>query len=146
MLAMQAKPIEAAQPGAEQDAADAQPTQQQQQQLSPARQTSQPAAAVVAAAARATGQPVAAAGAAGALAAKPLVLLLDVHLDAPVLLLPLSSASEDRIEVDLGTLQLSNRVLWEMRTEQDSQKLLVDDMQVRQLISLLILHAGLCTC
>jgi hypothetical protein len=59
------------------------------------------------------------------------VLLLDVHLDAPVLLLPLKSSSEDRIEVDLGTLQLSNRVLWEMRTEQDSQKLLVDELQVR---------------
>jgi vacuolar protein sorting-associated protein 13A/C len=60
-----------------------------------------------------------------------LVVLLDVHLDVPVLLLPLDSASDDRLEVDLGTLQLSNRVLWEMRTEQDSQKLLVDELQVR---------------
>ena len=61
-----------------------------------------------------------------------MVLLLDVNLDAPVLLLPLDSSSEDRIEVDLGTLQLSNRIMWEMRTEQDSQKLLMDELQVRR--------------
>jgi hypothetical protein len=129
MLAMQAKPVEAAQPDA--DARDAQSDPQPQQQLGPHRQSSQPAAAVAAAAARAAGQPAAGGSASGAAAAKPLVLLLDVHLDAPVLLLPLDSASDDRIEVDLGTLQLSNRVLWEMRTEQDSQKLLVDELQVR---------------
>lgn len=128
MLAMQAKPIQPEQPGTAEPEADAQATQQQQQQLAPQRQSSQPAASVLAAAARATGQPDASTTAAAA--AKPLVLLLDVHLDAPVLLLPLNSASEDRLEVDLGTLTLANRVLWEMRTEQDSQKLLVDEMQV----------------
>jgi hypothetical protein len=128
MLAMQAKPVDAAQLDA--GTADAQSDQQPQQQLEPHRQSSQPAAAVAAAAAHAMGQPAAGGSTSGAAAAKPLVLLLDVHLDAPVLLLPLDSASDDRIEVDLGTLQLSNSVLWEMRTEQDSQKLLVDELQV----------------
>jgi hypothetical protein len=128
MLAMQAKPVDAAQLDA--GTADAQSDQQPQHQLEPHRQSSQPAAAVAAAAAHAMGQPAAGGSTSGAAAAKPLVLLLDVHLDAPVLLLPLDSASDDRIEVDLGTLQLSNRVLWEMRTEQDSQKLLVDELQV----------------
>lgn len=61
---------------------------------------------------------------------KPLIVLLDVHLDAPVLLMPLNSNSEDHIEVDLGTLQLANRVVWELRTEQDRQKLLLDELQV----------------
>jgi hypothetical protein len=73
----------------------------------------------------------AAVAAAGASPDKPLVLLLDVHLDAPVLVVPRSSASEDHLELDLGTLELSNRVVWEMRAEErDRQKLLVDDMQV----------------
>jgi hypothetical protein len=64
-------------------------------------------------------------------AAKPLVLLLDVNLEAPVLLMPLNSASDDLMELDLGELQLSNLVVWEMRCEgKDRQKLLVDEMQV----------------
>lgn len=48
-----------------------------------------------------------------------------------MLVMPLSSESDDRMEVDLGTLQLSNLVVWEMRSEdKDRQKLLVDEMQV----------------
>jgi hypothetical protein len=59
------------------------------------------------------------------------VVLLDVVLEAPVLLMPLSSGSDDLLEVDLGTLQLKNLVVWEMRSEDnDRQKLLVDEMQV----------------
>lgn len=89
-----------------------QPTQQQQ----PQQQASQQASAAAVSQA----------------SDKPLVLLLDVALDAPVLVLPLVSRSDDHLEVDLGTLQLSNRVVWEMRTE-DKQKLLVDEMEVRRL-------------
>lgn len=66
-----------------------------------------------------------------AAADKPLVLLLDVQLDAPVLLMPLTSISDDHIEIDLGTLQLTNRVVWEMHTDV-KQKLLMDEMEVRK--------------
>lgn len=60
-----------------------------------------------------------------------MVVLLDVNLEAPVLLMPLNSGSDDLMEVDLGTLQLQNLVVWEMRSEdKDRQKLLVDQMQV----------------
>eukprot|EP00878_Enallax_costatus_P018255 GHUV01019211.1.p1 GENE.GHUV01019211.1~~GHUV01019211.1.p1 ORF type:complete len:760 (+),score=304.75 GHUV01019211.1:378-2657(+) len=101
MLAMQAKPKQhLPQPESPQ-----QHQQQQPQQAAPADSASTAAAA------------------------KPLVLLLDVQLDAPVLLMPLTSSSDDHIEVDLGTLQLTNRVVWEMHTD-DKQKLLMDEMEV----------------
>lgn len=89
----------------------------------------------VAPAATTPAEPAAAAAAASSpaapAAAKPVVVLLDVALEAPVLLMPLSSGSDDLLEVDLGTLQLRNLVVWEMRSEdKDRQKLLVDEMQV----------------
>jgi hypothetical protein len=137
MLAMQAKPKDL--PGQQGDAASLPaPAPVPQRQLSGHRQTSvaggsstaaAAAAAVAAATAAAGAAPPAAAPAAAA--DKPLVLLLDVHLDAPVLVMPRDSSSQDHLEVDLGTLELSNRVVWEMRAEdRDRQKLLVDEMQV----------------
>lgn len=68
-----------------------------------------------------------------------MVLLLDVELDAPVLLMPLTSSSDDHIEVDLGTLQLSNRVVWEMHTD-DKQKLLMDEMEVTKRLANCLEH------
>lgn len=121
------------------DADDA--TQQQTQQLA-SSSTVQPSVAQLPAAATAQ-QPAAASSPAAAAptttatttpaTAKPVVVLLDVNLEAPVLLLPLTSGSDDLLEVDLGTLQLKNLVVWEMRSEdKDRQKLLVDEMQVRR--------------
>jgi hypothetical protein len=72
-----------------------------------------------------------AATAATAAAAKPLVVLLDVQLDAPVLVLPQHSGSEEHVEVDLGTLTLSNRVAWEVQQDNSSmQRVLTDELQV----------------
>lgn len=117
MLAMQAPPKEL--PGA---AADTAPTTSQQQPQPPQDSGTAKAGAASAPTTAATS---------AAAAAKPVVVLLDVNLEAPVLVLPLDSGSDDNIEVDLGTLELNNLVVWEMRYEdKDRQKLLVDDMQV----------------
>jgi len=117
MLAMQAPPK--ALPDA---AADTAPGTSQQQPQPPQDGSTAKAGA--------TSAPATAASSAAA-AAKPVVVLLDVNLEAPVLVLPLDSSSDDNIEVDLGTLALNNLVVWEMRSEdKDRQKLLVDDMQV----------------
>lgn len=127
MLAMQAQPkqLPEAPPASSSDPAAAS-TQQPQVQPSVAPAASKPAEPqATAAAAVAISSPAAPA------AAKPVVVLLDVVLEAPVLLMPLSSDSDDLLEVDLGTLQLKNLVVWEMRSEdKDRQKLLVDEMQV----------------
>lgn len=134
MFAMQAPPklmpAEAATTSAE---APQQPTVQP----SVAQAAAKPADTATAATAAAgtaeggTAASAAAASAAAPAAAKPVVVLLDVNLEAPVLLMPLSSGSDDLMEVDLGTLQLKNLVVWEMRAEDsDRQKLLVDEMQV----------------
>ena len=50
------------------------------------------------------------AAAAAAAAAGPLLLLLDVEADAPVVVMPRSTASLDAIEVDLGQLALTSSV------------------------------------
>lgn len=138
---MQAKPkVLPAQPDVQQQpvvtTAPPPPHRQQsvprQASLTPNRVAAATAAAVSAAAAVGTGTGTGPSQAPPAAeAAKPLVVLLDVHLDAPVLLLPLNSTSQDHLEVDLGTMELTNRVVWEMRAEdRDRQKLLMDDMQV----------------
>jgi hypothetical protein len=112
------------------------PQQQQSAQPSVAQAARAPAdtaaaSSAPAAAAAAAASAAAAPAAAAAAAAKPVVVLLDVVLEAPVLLMPLSSGSDDLMEVDLGTLQLQNLVVWEMASEdKDRQKLLVDQMQV----------------
>jgi hypothetical protein len=67
---------------------------------------------------------------------RPMQLLLDVTLDAPILALPLTSRSPDHIEIDLGTLLVHNRIVWELRGgaaggEAAGQKVLIDDMRVR---------------
>jgi len=122
MLAMQAQPI----------LQDVDTAAAHLQPPSPAQLPSSPAAATAATATAGNGPPATASPVAAAAAAdaKPLILLLDVHLDAPVLLMPLNSSSEDHLEVDLGTLQLSNNVVWQMTTGPDRQKLLMDEMQV----------------
>jgi hypothetical protein len=123
MLAMQAQPkvLDDASAATAMD-----PNAPQQQRVQPS------VAQAPGAAANAAGSPVGTAGtAATPPAAKPVVVLLDVHLEAPVLLMPLSSGSDDLMELDLGELQLKNLVVWEMRSEdKDRQKLLVDEMQV----------------
>jgi hypothetical protein len=64
-------------------------------------------------------------------AANPLVLLLDVVLEAPVIVMPLASSSQDHMEVDLGTLEVSNRVMWEVKGQgAGRQRLLLDQLQV----------------
>lgn len=124
MLAMQAQPVLQ---GVE--AAAAHPQQLSSSQ--PAVPAAAAAAATAAIAPAGTGPPGSVSpGSTAAAEAKPLILLLDVHLDAPVLLMPLNSYSDDHLEVDLGTLQLSNTVVWQMTTGQDRQKLLMDEMQV----------------
>jgi hypothetical protein len=40
---------------------------------------------------------------------------MDVDMRAPVITMPLSSFSDDEIEVDLGHLHLANRVVSEVR-------------------------------
>ena len=40
------------------------------------------------------------------------LLLLDVEADAPVITMPRSSDSQDFLEVDLGTLKLTNHIAW----------------------------------
>lgn len=65
-------------------------------------------------------------------AANPLILLLDVVLEAPVIVMPLASGSQDHMEVDLGTLEVSNRVMWEVKGQGAArQRLLLDQLQVR---------------
>jgi hypothetical protein len=46
---------------------------------------------------------------------RPFQLLLDVSLDAPIVVLPLNSHSPDHLEIDLGTLLVHNRIGWEQR-------------------------------
>ena len=98
--------------------------------------------------------PTAGAGAEGsrspAAAVKPIILMLDVVLDAPVIVMPLNSSSEDQLEVDLGTLEVRNRMMWEWRPysssgmgegssrsegggkpQQQQQRLLLDDLHVK---------------
>ena len=62
-------------------------------------------------------------------------LLLDVFLDAPIVVLPLNSGSPDHMEVDLGTLLVNNRIVWEARGGAAgggaARKVLLDDMRVR---------------
>lgn len=41
-----------------------------------------------------------------------MILQLNVSMEAPVITVPRSSHSRDAIEVDLGSLQLSNAVAW----------------------------------
>lgn len=41
-------------------------------------------------------------------------VLLDVDMRAPVITMPLSSFSDDEVEVDLGHLQLTNRIVYEV--------------------------------
>jgi hypothetical protein len=141
MLAMQAPPKPLPEAASAADAAAA--TAQQQQLLATqadgtstgasagASPTATPASTSGTAATAAAATAQLAASTPAPAAAKPLVLLLDVNLEAPVLLMPLNSTSDDLIELDLGELQLSNLVVWEMRCEdKDRQKLLVDEMQV----------------
>ncbi len=83
-----------------------------------------PAAACTEAAPPATEQP----------APRPLLVLLDVSLDAPVINLPLNSHTPgDCMEVDLGMLTVRNSVLWQMRAEAGAarQRVLLDDMAIR---------------
>jgi len=40
------------------------------------------------------------------------LLLLDVEAEAPVVTMPRSSDSQDFLEVDLGTLKMTNRINW----------------------------------
>jgi hypothetical protein len=40
------------------------------------------------------------------------LLLLDVEMAAPVITIPRNSNSRDALEVDLGTLKLTNRLAW----------------------------------
>lgn len=40
------------------------------------------------------------------------LLLLDVEADAPVITMPRSSDSQDFLEVDLGTLKMTNHIAW----------------------------------
>lgn len=44
-------------------------------------------------------------------AAAPFLILLDISMEAPVIILPRNSDSSDSLEVDLGKLTLANRVL-----------------------------------
>lgn len=44
--------------------------------------------------------------------AAPLVLHMDLHMDAPVITMPRFSNSTDNIKVDLGSVHLSNQVAW----------------------------------
>jgi hypothetical protein len=54
-------------------------------------------------------------GGGGAPEHQPMQLLLDVSLDAPIVVLPLNSHSPDHLEIDLGTLLVKNRIVWERR-------------------------------
>ncbi len=40
------------------------------------------------------------------------LLLLDVEAEAPVITMPRSSDSQDFLEVDLGTLKMTNHIKW----------------------------------
>jgi hypothetical protein len=82
---------------------------------------------------------------------QPMQLLLDVSLDAPIVVLPVNSHSPDHLEIDLGTLLVKNRIVWERRGTLGAvsgtaapaaasalaeggvrhQKVLMDDMTVR---------------
>jgi len=57
-----------------------------------------------------------------------LVLLLDVDMHAPVITMPLSSFSEDSIQLDLGHLTLSNSIAWE---EHSGHRMLLDSMSIK---------------
>ena len=46
------------------------------------------------------------------MAGQPLVLQLDVDMEAPVITMPRSSNSGDAIKLDLGSLHLANTVAW----------------------------------
>lgn len=40
------------------------------------------------------------------------ILTLDVSMEAPVITMPRCSSSSDTVEIDLGSLHLSNAVAW----------------------------------
>ena len=41
-----------------------------------------------------------------------MVLVLDINMDAPVITMPRNSDSSDSLQLDLGSLHLSNTVSW----------------------------------
>ena len=50
------------------------------------------------------------------------LLLLDVEAEAPVITMPHSSDSQDFLEVDLGTLKMTNRINWLFGTNPRDKK------------------------
>ena len=81
---------------------------QQVQHLSQAQQQQSEAPSRAAEAAAASETPASASASASA----PMVVLLDLDLEAPVVVMPRGTESLDYVELDLGTLKVSNRVGW----------------------------------
>ena len=50
------------------------------------------------------------------------LLLLDVEAEAPVITMPRSSDSQDFLEVDLGTVKMTNRIKWLFGTTPKDKK------------------------
>lgn len=73
----------------------------------------------------------AAAAALAAATARPqaFMLLLDVHMEAPVIEMPRHSESADSLEVDLGVLDLSNAITFTAPVTAGAMRPLVDRMQ-----------------
>ena len=50
------------------------------------------------------------------------LLLLDVEAEAPVITMPRSSDSQDFLEVDLGTVKMTNHIKWLFGTNPRDKK------------------------
>eukprot|EP00884_Botryococcus_braunii_P010315 jgi/Botrbrau1/19285/Bobra.0073s0028.1 len=68
--------------------------------------------------------------------AMPFLILLDIKMEAPVIILPRNSDSSDSLEVDLGKLILSNRVLCLGPGLPTTPKAVLQDDMVIQLLDL----------
>ena len=53
-----------------------------------------------------------------------MILVLDISMEAPVITMPRNSSSKDAVEVDLGSLHLSNTVAWRNGTNISDRKVI----------------------
>ncbi|KAK9815130.1 hypothetical protein WJX73_008307 [Symbiochloris irregularis] len=62
----------------------------------------------------------------------PFVLLMDLHMDAPIITMPRQSDSSDNVKVDLGSIHLGNQVVWHTgESPTDPEAVLLEQDQIK---------------
>lgn len=59
------------------------------------------------------------------------MMLLDIHMDAPLIVVPGESESADAVVVDLGKMHVGNRIQWLLHGTSRKASVLHDVMEVR---------------